>query len=52
MEQKKEKLSYKNMCLLSSLLPLQTLIQMKTVYLPGITANGPRIIGLLLALLN
>jgi hypothetical protein len=52
MEQNKEKLSYKNICLLSSLLPPKTLTQITTIYIPYITAIGPRMIGLLLALFN
>jgi hypothetical protein len=52
MDQNKEKISYKDVCLISSLLSSQTLIQMETIYIPDITANGPRMIGLILALLN
>ena len=52
MDQTKEKISYKDVCLISSLLPPQTLIQMETMYIPDATANGPRMIGLLPALVN
>jgi len=52
MEQNKEKISYKDVRLLSLLLPPKTLIQMTTIYFRDITANGPRVTGLLLALLN
>jgi hypothetical protein len=49
---KQREKSYKCVCLASSLLPPQTLMQLETIYIPDITANGREMVGLLLALLN
>jgi hypothetical protein len=52
MDQNKEKISHKYVRWTSSLLPPQTLIQMETINIPGITVSGRGMVRLLLALLN